>query len=108
MRHMVRYQRVVIDVLLLVSYHATVARALSPLAYQVEVQLITCHSVMQRDDVMVHSAVSLLLDIYIAHTGILVVRLLQTIEVQLGILTHKRLDNLSSQETTIVSGMVTK
>ena len=55
---------------------------------------------------MVHSAVSLLLNIDIAHTGVLIMCLLQTIQVQFGILAHISLYHLRSQESTVVCGMV--
>ena len=106
MCHVVRDERVVVHMLLLVSYHTAVARAFRTLAHQVQVQLVACDTVVQRDDVMVHPAVALLLDIHVAHPSILVVRLLQTVEVQFGVVAHKGLYHLCCQKVAVVSSMV--
>ena len=61
---------------------------------------------MKRDDVMVYTAVSLLLDINVADTTILVMSLLQTIEVETGILAYISLDYLGSEEVLIIGSMI--
>ena len=61
---------------------------------------------MQRYHVVAHATVALLLDIDIAHAYILIMGLLQTVEVETGIIAHKGLDDLSGQEITIVGSMV--
>ena len=61
---------------------------------------------MKRDDVMVHAAVSLLLDINVADTAVLVMSLLQAIEVETGILANISLDYLSSEEVLVIGCMV--
>ena len=106
MGHVVGYQRIVVHVLPLVGNDAAVARALSTLAHHIEVQLVARHAVVQRDDIMVHPAVGLLLYIDIAHPGILVVRLLQTVQVQLCILAHIGLDDLCRQEVAVIGSVV--
>lgn len=89
MRDMMGNQRIIIDMLLFVGYHATITETLGTLAIELEVELITCHSVMQRDDVVIDTAVCLLVDIYITDPNILSMSLFQTIEVELGVLSHK-------------------
>ena len=61
---------------------------------------------MKRDDVMVHAAVSLLLDIHVAYTAVLVMSLLQAIEVETGILAYISLDYLGSEEVLIIGSMI--
>ena len=61
---------------------------------------------MKGDDVMVYTAVSLLLDINVTDTAILVMSLLQTIEVETGILANISLDNLGSEEVLVIGCMV--
>ena len=51
---------------------------------------------------MVHAAVSLLLNINVADTTVLVMSLLQTIEVETGILANISLDYLSSEEVLVI------
>ena len=74
-------QRVVIHVLLLIGYHTTIALTLSPLARESEVELVARNTVMQRNYIVVHTAVSLLVDIDIAYTHILMVCFLHAVEV---------------------------
>jgi hypothetical protein len=57
---------------------------------------------------VINTTVGLLVDIHIAHTDILRMRLFQTIEIQRGIFTDKSLDDLCGQEIFIVSGMVSE
>ena len=63
---------------------------------------------MQRYDIVVHSAASLLLDINAAHANILLVGFFHTIKVQPGIIANKGFDNLRGQEMTVVEGMIAK
>ena len=61
---------------------------------------------MKGDDVMVYTAVSLLLDINVADTTVLVMSLLQTIEVETGILANISLDYLGCEEVLVIGCMV--
>ena len=61
---------------------------------------------MKGDDVMVYTAVSLLLNINVADTTVLVMSLLQTIEVETGILANISLDNLGCEEVLIIGSMI--
>ena len=93
MGHVVGDERVVIHMLLLVGNHTAIALALSTLAREGEVEFIASNAVVEGDDVMVHPAVGLLVDIDIAHANILIMCLLKTIEVERGILAHIGLDD---------------
>ena len=106
MWHLVNNERVVIDMLLLVGDDAAIALALGALAREGEVELVARRTIVQRDDVVVDAAVALLVDIDIADANVLVVRLLQAIEVQRGILPDKGLNDLCSQEVPVVGSMV--
>ena len=99
-------ERIVINHLVLVGNHTTIAEALSSLALEYEVKTVAGNTVMKRDDVMVHAAVSLLLDINVADTAVLVMSLLQTIEVETGILANISLDNLGCEEVFVIGCMV--
>ena len=105
---MVGDERVVVDMLLFVGNDTAAAIALSTLSHKVEVQLVACHTIVQRDDIMIHATISLLLDIDIADTSVLMMRLLQTVKVQFGIVAHKTLNDLCGQKATVVGSMVTK
>ena len=82
MRHMMGDERIIIHMLLLVCNHTAIALALSPLAREGEVELIAGDAVVEGDDVVVHTAVGLLVYIDVAHTNILIMCLLKTIEVE--------------------------
>ena len=82
MGHFMRDEGVVVDLLLLIGNHTAVALALSPLAREGEVELIAGDAVVEGDDVVVHTAVGLLIYIDVAHTNILIMCLLKTIEVE--------------------------
>ena len=84
--HTVGNQRVVVHVLLLVGDDAAVALALCPLAREGQVELVAGDAIMERDGVVVHPAVTLLVDIDVAHAYILIVGLLQAVEVERGTL----------------------
>ena len=75
-------QRVVVDMLLLVGNDTAVAGAFCPLAPQHQVEAVARDAVVKRDDIVVQPAVGLLLYVDIAHTGVLVVGLFQTVEVE--------------------------
>ena len=92
--------------MVLVGNHTTIAETLSSLALEYEVKAVAGDTVMKRDDVMVYTAVSLLLDIHVAYTTVLVMSLLQAIEVETGILANISLDNLSSEEVLVIGCMV--
>ena len=51
---------------------------------------------------MIKAAVGLLLDIDVGHTCILLVSLLQTIEVETGIVANISLDDLRAKEVTVI------
>ena len=82
MRHLVSNQRVVVHMLLLIGNHTAIAGTLSTLAREGQVKFVSCNAVMQRDHIMIHATVSLLIDIDIAHAYILIMGLFQTIEVE--------------------------
>ena len=98
MTHLVVDERIVIYHLVLIGNHTTIAEALSSLALEYEVKTVAGDTIMKRDDVMVYTAVSLLLNVNVADTTVLVMSLLQTIEVETGILANISLDYLSSEE----------
>ena len=75
-------QCVVVDVLLLVGYHTTIALTFSTFTTESEVELVTGRAVVQGDDIVVHTTVGLLVDIDIAHTDVLGVGLLEALEVE--------------------------
>ena len=106
MTHLMIDERIVIYHLVLVGNHTTIAEALSSLAFEYEVEAVAGNTVMKGDDVMVYTAVCLLLDIHVADTAVLVMSLLQAIEVETGILAYKCLDNLSSEEVLVIGSMV--
>ena len=106
MRHLVRDERVVIHMLMLIGNDTTIAVAFRPLAREGEVELVTGDAVVQGDDVVVDPTVGLLVDIYITHAHVLGVRLLHAVEIQRCVLTHVGLDDLRSQEVAVVGGMV--
>ena len=106
MTHLMIDERIVINHLVLVGNHTTIAEALSSLALEYEVEAVAGDTVMKRDDVMVYTAVSLLLDINVADTTVLVMSLLQTIEVETGILANISLDNLGCEEVFVIGCMV--
>ena len=94
--------------LLLVGNHTTKALALGSLAREGEVELVTGGAIVEGDDVVVHTTIAPLINIDIAHSDILMMRLFKTIEVERGIIAYVGLDDLSGQEVTIVSRMVTE
>ena len=106
MTHLMIDKRIVINHLVLVGNHTTIAETLSSLALEYEVKTVAGNTVIKRDDVMVHAAVSLLLDINVADTAVLVMSLLQAIEVETGILANISLDYLSSEEVLVIGCMV--
>ena len=85
MTHLMIDERIVVNYLVLIGNHTTIAEALSSLTLEYEVEAVAGDTVMKGDDVMVYTAVSLLLDINVADTTVLVMSLLQTIEVETGI-----------------------
>ena len=97
---------VVVGVLVLVGNHGAVAGALGSLAREGQVELVAGGSVVQGEHVVAHAAVGLLVDVDVAHAHILVVGFLQTIEVELGILTHEGFDDLGGEERGVVGSMV--
>ncbi len=106
MRHLVRDERVVIHMLMLIGNDTTKAVAFRPLAREGEVELVAGDAVVQGDDIVVDPTVGLLVDIYITHAHVLGVRLLHAVEIQRCVLTHEGFDNLCSQEVAVVGGMI--
>ena len=106
MTHLMIDKRIVVNHLVLIGNHTTITKALGSLALEYKVETVAGDSVMKRDDVMVHAAVSLLLDINVADTTVLVMSLLQTIEVETGILAYKCLDNLGCKEVLVIGSMI--
>ena len=101
-------QRIVIDMLLLVSNHTAVALTFSTLSGECKVELVTGNTVVQGNDIVIYPAVALLIDIDITDAHILMMRLLHAIEVERCILTHIGLNDLRGQEVTIIGSMVTE
>ena len=106
MTHLMIDKRIVVNHLVLIGNHTTIAEALSSLALEYKVETVAGDTVMKRDDVMVHAAVSLLLNVNVADTTVLVMSLLQTIEVETGILANISLDNLGCEEVFVIGCMV--
>ena len=103
-----RDERIVVHMLVLVGNHAAAQPALSPLAVQFEVEFIACDTVVESDDVMHHPTVGLLVHIDIAQPHILGMRLLQTVELHPGIVAGEDLDDLRGEEVAVVGRMVTE
>ena len=88
------YKGIVVNMLALVSYDASIGIALCSLTLEYQVKPVAGDTVVQSDDIMVDAAVGLLLDIYIAHPDTLVVGFLKTVEVERRILAHTSLNDL--------------
>ena len=82
MRCLMGNERVVVDVLLLIGYHTAIALALGTLAREREVEFVAGDTIVQGDDIVVDTAVGLLVDIDIAHAYILIMGLLETLEIE--------------------------
>ena len=82
MRYLVSNQRVVVHMLLFISNHTAIAGTLSTLTRERQVEFVSCNAVMQRDHIMIHTTIRLLVDIDIAYAYILIMGLFQTIEVE--------------------------
>ena len=77
-----RNQRVVVYMLLLVGYHTTIALTLGSLTREGKVEFIAGNTIMEGDDIVVHTTIGLLIDIDIAHTDIFGMRLFEAIQIQ--------------------------
>ena len=106
MRHLVGNQRVVVNVLMLVGYHASIALALGTFAREGQVEPVAGDAVVQGDDVMVDATVALLVDIDIAYPYVLMVGFFHTIQVKRRILADIGLNDLCGQEVAVVGCMV--
>ena len=106
MTHLMIDECIVINHLVLVGNHTTIAEALGSLALEHEVESVAGDTVMKGDDVMVYTAVSLLLNVNVADTTVLVMSLFQTIEVETGILANISLDNLGCEEVLVIGSMI--
>ena len=82
MGHLVSDEGIVVDMLLLVGNHTSIALAFGSLARESQVESVASDAVVEGDDIMVHTTMTLLVDIDIAHTNILGVSLFQTIQIQ--------------------------
>ena len=108
MGHLVIYQRIVVHMLIPVGYDTAVALAFRAFALEHQVKSIAGDAIVQGDDVVVDTAVCLLLNIDIADACILVMCLLQAVQFEAGIALDIGLDDLRSQETAVVGSMVTE
>ena len=82
MRYFMRNQRVVVYMLLLIGYHTTIALTLGSLTREGKVELIAGNTIMEGDDIVVHTTIGLLVDVDIAHADVLGVRLFEAIQIQ--------------------------
>ena len=98
-RHTMVYQSIVVHMLPLVGYHAAVKPAFGPLTRHDEIGAVARNAVVQRDDVVVDTAAGLLLDIQIAHSHVLCMRLLKAVKVKTGIVPYVCLYDLRGQKT---------
>ncbi len=105
-RHTMVYQSIVVHMLPLVGYHAAVKPAFGPLTRHDEIGAVARNAVVQRDDVVVDTAAGLLLDIQIAHSHVLCMRLLKAVKVKTGIVPYVCLYDLRGQKTAVVGGVV--
>ena len=108
MPHLMINKCIIIYHLILISNHATIAETLSTFSLEHQIETVASDTIMKCNHIMVHTAIGLLLDIHIADTTVLIMSLLQTIEIETGILTYVCLNDLSSEEVLIVSSMVTE
>ena len=99
-------KRIVVHMLLLVSNDTAIALALGTLTRKCQIELVACNAVVQCDNIVVDTTISLLVDIHIARAYIFIMCLLQAIEVKRSILTHKGLDDLRGQEAAVAGGVV--
>ena len=94
--------------LLLVCNDASIENTLGTLATESEVNTVAGHSIMQGDDIVIKTGVSLLVYIQIADTNVLGMCLLKTIEVERGIAPHVCLNHLSGKEIAVIRCMITE
>ena len=97
---------IIVNMLTLVTYHTTISKTFCSLALENKVETIASNAIMQSYHIMVYHAISLLLNINIAHASVLIVSFLQAIEVELSIFANESLYNLSSKEVAVVGSMV--
>ena len=100
--------RIVVNVLVLVCNYTTVAKALTAFTLEHEIEFVARNTVVQCDDIMVDTAVSLLLDINVGNAHILGVGLLQTVQFETGIVANISLYNLCGEKIKVVGGVVTE
>ena len=106
--HLVVDERVVVDVLCLVGNYASVAPTLCSLALEQHVETVACRAVVQRYDVVVNTAVGLLLNVDVRHTRVLIVDLLHAVEVKRCVASHISLNDLCCEKLAVVGSMVTE
>src|SRR5574344_2531650 len=104
--HLMTDERVVIYMLFLVGNHTAIASTFCTFASKGEIKAVACHTIVKGYHIVVDTAISLLLDIDIADTYVLVVCLFQTIEVERGIVANKCFDDLCGKEIAVIGCMV--
>ena len=87
--HAVVDERIVVHMLLLVGNHTSVEVRLRPFAGECHVRAVARQSVVQCEIIKAHHAVALLVDIHIAETAVLHVRLFQFVQFQMRVLPAK-------------------
>ena len=99
-------KRVIVHMLLSILNGATIHIAFSTLTREYEVGAITRHTIMQCDDIMIHTGVCLLMDIHIAHAYILIMSLLKASHIEVSTIAYHYFHYLSGEEIAVVSGVV--
>ena len=105
-RHGVIDESVVVNMLIPISNHTSVAPAFGTLAFQNKVETVACNAIMQRNNIVVYAAVGLLLNINIANTHVFDMGFFQAIQVNSGILANVNLNNLRAKEVAIIGRIV--
>ena len=81
-------------------------RALGAFTPEDKVELVACGTVVECYDIMIDTAVALLLYINVRDTHILIVSFLKAVELQAGIVSDKSLYDLCAKEVAVVGSMV--
>ena len=82
MRYLMGNQRIIVHMLMFISYHAPITLALCTLTRESQIELITGDTIMKGNHIVIDTTVTLLVDIDIADTYILMMRLFQTVKVE--------------------------
>lgn len=108
MAHLMVDKCVVVDVLALVGNDAAITPAFGPLTLEGKVKHVARDAIVQCNDIVINTAVGLLVYVDIAHPRVLGRCLLQAVKVKTGVLTHEGFYHLRTQEVAVVSGIVTE